>query len=63
VEGSIIIAGDVQNSKKPLGKTLTGIGSALVIGGVGPFGRRAVPAGLDWKQTSVYSQPPEGQED
>jgi hypothetical protein len=28
------MAGDAQNNKKPLGKTLTGIGSALVIGGV-----------------------------
>jgi uncharacterized membrane protein HdeD (DUF308 family) len=28
------MTGEIQNSKKPLGKTLTGIGSALVIGGV-----------------------------
>jgi hypothetical protein len=28
------MTGEVQNSKKPLGKTLTGIGSALIIGGV-----------------------------
>jgi hypothetical protein len=36
------MAGDVQNSKKPLGKTLTGIGSALVIGGVVVLGDKGI---------------------
>jgi hypothetical protein len=28
---------------------------------VGPSRRKTLPGGLDWRQTGVYSQPPEGQ--
>jgi hypothetical protein len=28
---------------------------------VGPYGRKPLPGGLDWRQTSVYAQPSGGQ--